>query len=158
LVCKPEKSEIGTVWYFNVSGQFHRIALFLPEHNGMKLSLLQKILFMKISAYSLMVILSLATLAVLFIASSAIQIDSKNSQLSPVINQMQKAETGQKIVYTCPMHAGVTSEKPGKCSKCGINLVKRETPVHSYFCSRHIGVSQDKPGKCPFCDRDLVKK
>ena len=25
--------------------------------------------------------------------------------------------------YTCPMHPEVISEKPGKCPKCGMNLV-----------------------------------
>jgi Heavy metal binding domain/Protein of unknown function (DUF3659) len=27
--------------------------------------------------------------------------------------------------YVCPMHPEVTSDKPGKCSKCGMALVKR---------------------------------
>ena len=29
--------------------------------------------------------------------------------------------TAQK--YTCPMHPEVISDKPGKCPKCGMNLV-----------------------------------
>jgi hypothetical protein len=29
-------------------------------------------------------------------------------------------------LYACPMHPEVTSDKPGKCSKCGMTLVKRE--------------------------------
>ena len=28
-------------------------------------------------------------------------------------------------VYACPMHADVTSDAPGKCSKCGMALVKK---------------------------------
>lgn len=28
--------------------------------------------------------------------------------------------------YTCPMHADVTSDKPGKCPKCGMQLVAKE--------------------------------
>ena len=27
--------------------------------------------------------------------------------------------------YSCPMHPEVTSDKPGKCSKCGMDLVKK---------------------------------
>jgi len=28
-----------------------------------------------------------------------------------------------KVVYTCPMHPEVISDKPGKCPKCGMDLV-----------------------------------
>lgn len=38
-----------------------------------------------------------------------------------------KAETAnaavQGVVYTCPMHPEVISDKPGKCPKCGMTLV-----------------------------------
>ena len=30
-------------------------------------------------------------------------------------------------VYTCKMHPEVTSDKPGKCPKCGMDLVKKES-------------------------------
>lgn len=33
----------------------------------------------------------------------------------------------KKTVYKCPMHPDVTSDKPGKCPKCGMNL-KLEEP------------------------------
>ena len=29
-------------------------------------------------------------------------------------------------IYTCPMHPEVTSDKPGKCPKCGMTLVKKQ--------------------------------
>jgi hypothetical protein len=34
----------------------------------------------------------------------------------------------QAVVYTCPMHADVVSEAPGKCPRCGMNLVKQDAP------------------------------
>lgn len=32
-----------------------------------------------------------------------------------------------QAVYVCPMHADVTSDKPGTCPACGMKLVKKET-------------------------------
>ena len=31
-----------------------------------------------------------------------------------------------KVVYTCPMHPEVISDKPGKCPKCGMTLVVKK--------------------------------
>ncbi len=31
-----------------------------------------------------------------------------------------------KIVYTCEMDTDVISDKPGKCPKCGMELVRKE--------------------------------
>jgi histidinol phosphatase-like enzyme len=28
--------------------------------------------------------------------------------------------------YTCPMHPEVKSDKPGKCPKCGMNLIEKK--------------------------------
>lgn len=37
-----------------------------------------------------------------------------------------KTDTAFKTVYTCPMHPEVTSDKPGKCPKCGMDLMKKK--------------------------------
>lgn len=78
-----------------------------------------------------------------------------------------------KQVYTCPMHPEVLSEKPGKCPKCGMDLVLKEDkdttavqPVSDslqgektiYTCPMHQEVQSDKPGNCPKCGMTLVKK
>ena len=31
--------------------------------------------------------------------------------------------TGASVVYRCPMHPAVVSEKPGRCPVCGMDLV-----------------------------------
>ena len=79
----------------------------------------------------------------------------------------QKAKANLKAgtvisTYTCPMHPDVTSDKPGKCSQCGMDLnlskkeiLKREV-VKQYTCPMHIDVVSDKPGKCSKCGMDLT--
>ena len=32
----------------------------------------------------------------------------------------------KKQVYACPMHPEVTSDNPGKCPKCGMDLVLKK--------------------------------
>lgn len=33
---------------------------------------------------------------------------------------------GKNVIYTCPMHPEVQSDKPGKCPKCGMTLVVKK--------------------------------
>ena len=30
-----------------------------------------------------------------------------------------------KIIYTCPMHPEVQMDRPGKCPKCGMELIEK---------------------------------
>jgi len=70
-----------------------------------------------------------------------------------------KKEVLAKAVYTCPMHTEVMKDKPGKCPKCGMNLVKMDDLAKVvYTCPMHSEVMKDKPGKCPKCGMNLVKK
>ena len=46
-------------------------------------------------------------------------------------NAFEKQDTtltldSTKIIYTCPMHPEIISDKPGTCPKCGMELVKLE--------------------------------
>ncbi len=31
-----------------------------------------------------------------------------------------------KVAYTCPMHPEVTSDKPGSCPECGMDLTEKK--------------------------------
>ncbi len=51
----------------------------------------------------------------------AIHCLSHNMDHNKVLDETQSS-TG---TYACPMHADVTSNKPGKCSKCGMEMMKK---------------------------------
>ena len=38
----------------------------------------------------------------------------------------EKTTKQEPTVYTCPMHPEVISDKPGRCPKCGMELVPKE--------------------------------
>jgi transcription initiation factor IIE alpha subunit len=74
-----------------------------------------------------------------------------------------KKDTTQHVaLYTCPMHPNVTSDKPGKCPQCGMDLslstkeeMKKEV-TKNYTCPVHTDIVSAKPGKCPLCKKKLV--
>lgn len=59
--------------------------------------------------------------------------EGKNNQDSRYVGsasqQAKPAPLAKSTVYKCPMHPNVTSDKPGKCSVCGMNL---EPASHSH--------------------------
>lgn len=83
--------------------------------------------------------------------------------------QAEHKQEAAKEMYTCPMpQDSVFSDKPGKCPKCGMDLVMMEQPAQQehdheneaaeYTCPMHPDIIKDKPGSCPICGMDLVKK
>jgi hypothetical protein len=68
----------------------------------------------------------------------------------------------ETVKYTCSMHPEITSDNPGQCSKCGMNLslskkeqMKSEV-MNGYTCPMHADVTSDKPGKCSKCGMALT--
>jgi len=61
--------------------------------------------------------------------------------------------------YFCPMCAGVESDVPGDCPKCGMALERNPAWVGGgkagYTCPMHPEVRQDGPGDCPICGMPL---
>jgi FtsP/CotA-like multicopper oxidase with cupredoxin domain len=61
--------------------------------------------------------------------------------------------------YACPMHPEVTSSEPGKCPKCGMQLLparSEEPSAVTYTCPMHPEVISSEPGTCPKCGMKLV--
>jgi hypothetical protein len=97
------------------------------------------------------------------ISSLSFSRTKKNSGTSDLVLtdltlQQKKQAVSVKEVYTCPMHPEIISDKPGKCPKCKMNLVKKEIAGVIYTCPMHPEVIKDKPGKCPKCKMNLVGK
>ena len=74
----------------------------------------------------------------------------------------KKDTTQHSALYSCSMHPGVTSDKPGKCPQCGMDLslsnkeeMKRQV-TKNYTCPVHADVVSDKSGKCPQCGKKLT--
>ena len=76
----------------------------------------------------------------------------------------KKEAVAQQVKYTCPMHPNVTSDKPGKCAECGMDLTKSKKEkmkmevMKIYTCPMHSDVTSNNPGKCPKCGMDLIVK
>jgi len=54
-----------------------------------------------------------------------------------------------KEIYTCPMHPDVKSDKPGKCPKCGMKLVKKMMPMKHMQREKqekHMHGEEQEPG------------
>lgn len=60
--------------------------------------------------------------AILFSATTVFAADLHHGKMSADTTKKTKSE---KVQYTCTMHPEVLSDKPGKCPKCGMNLVKK---------------------------------
>jgi transcription initiation factor IIE alpha subunit len=97
--------------------------------------------------------LMMATLTILSVAVLA-----QDTTTKKIKAPKQKTE---KVKYSCPMHSDITSNKPGKCTKCGMDLtlspkekMKMEV-MKTYTCPMHPDETSDKSGKCSKCGMDL---
>ena len=63
--------------------------------------------------------------------------------------------------YSCPMHHDVVSNKPGKCTKCNMDLTiskkeqMKKDAMKIYTCPMHTEIVSNKSGKCPVCNSNL---
>ncbi|MDG4652563.1 multicopper oxidase domain-containing protein [Chryseobacterium arthrosphaerae] len=56
--------------------------------------------------------------------------DSKKAERAGEPKKVNAAAQSESA-YTCPMHPEVISDKPGKCPKCGMELVEKENHQHT---------------------------
>ena len=73
------------------------------------------------------VLMGIATGLFLIVATFALPA-CRNTQPAPGAAGAPAAagEPAVQVLYTCPMHPEVVRSGPGKCPKCGMNLVPRK--------------------------------
>lgn len=109
----------------------------------------------------------MSTLLALFICSALTFGQDTTKLAKKTINtnmEMQK----DTVFYTCTMHPDVKLLSPGKCPKCGMDLVKKQAKadasvtksegVITYTCTMHPEITASIPGKCPKCGMEMVVK
>jgi len=67
--------------------------------------------------------------------------------------EFEEPNTGEIVVYACPMHADVVSDQQGNCPKCGMKLMPQAL---AYACPMHPEVLSAEPGHCPKCGMKLM--
>jgi hypothetical protein len=65
------------------------------------------------------------------VASLVVKLDAELKAIEALypakdFKSTQGAADASKAMYACPMHADVTSDKPGDCSKCGMKLTLKD--------------------------------
>ncbi|CAN5122674.1 heavy metal translocating P-type ATPase [soil metagenome] len=84
------------------------------------------------------------------------------SHHSPAETAAAAAERKPDAKYFCPMCAGVESDKPGDCPKCGMALERNPSWSGAektiYTCPMHPEIEQDQPGDCSICGMALEPK
>jgi hypothetical protein len=68
---------------------------------------------------------SLMAIAILFLGTTVFAAHLPGGNVLPDTTKTKKVKPA-KVQYTCLMHPEVLSDKPGKCPKCGMTLVKKE--------------------------------
>jgi hypothetical protein len=108
----------------------------------------------------------LTTLFALFVCSAMTfgQDTTKLVKKTVKTNMEMQKDT---VFYTCTMHPDVKLTSPGKCPKCSMDLVKKQTSADAsvksegaitYTCTMHPEITSNRSGKCPKCSMDMVIK
>ncbi len=96
---------------------------------------------------------------IILILSLACSLLLTNCILNNCSSKHKQEQKNEKANYVCSMHPEVTSEKPGKCPKCGMDLIKQEKKSKYngtvYSCPMHPEEKSDKPGFCPKCGMEM---
>jgi RND family efflux transporter MFP subunit len=119
--------------------------------------------------------ITLIVIAVVIVAAAALVVTPARHA---IMNAMGISSVPGHVRYTCPMHPGVVSDRPGECPRCGMALQIDTTAaaaakptvdasgkpaadgdasdIEFWTCTMHPSVHETGPGRCPICNMDLV--
>jgi FtsP/CotA-like multicopper oxidase with cupredoxin domain len=90
----------------------------------------------------------------------AAYLDAEPDKTLALVAEMDMGEpelpAGAAVAYACPMHPEVISDEPGRCPKCGMQLLATAVAPIAYACPMHPEVRGDQPDRCPKCGMKLV--
>ena len=87
-------------------------------------------------------------------------VDAQPDKMLALVAEMEMGDPevppGATVEYFCPMHTDVINEDPGRCPKCGMKLIARDSTSSAYACPMHPEVRSKQPDRCPKCGMKLV--
>jgi len=61
----------------------------------------------------------------------------KGHENGAVETQLASPASPEDVMYVCPMHPDVQSDKPGECPKCGMTLKSAASGTHDHSTHKH---------------------
>lgn len=74
----------------------------------------------------------LSLIILLLAAIAACQPSKEKGNTESEMDGTVTEKDSARVAYTCPMHPEVLSDAPGKCPKCGMELVKKSDDDHMH--------------------------
>lgn len=75
--------------------------------------------------------------AILAILTAGVACGPKAQEPGAAEAQSNSPASPESAKYACPMHPDVQSDKPGQCSKCGMDLKSATSDAHDHSTHQH---------------------
>jgi len=136
--------ERGHKWYASANSLIYS-GSWCPACYEIKLKTIKKIVMKSKALYLIILIAGL-----MFVDLSVNQVCGQTQKKIPAKLEIVK--------YTCPMHSEVVQDHPGKCPKCGMNLVEKKEKPKGDMHPAHDSITRKHDYKKMMHDSNNLKK